>query len=400
VPRILHVINSFDIGGNERFLVELLRRLDPAEFEQSVCVPDRGRDYTFDLKQICESLGVPIHVVEARGNLDRGIGRRLRALMAAGRYDVVHTHLVLSQFWGRRAAIAARRGAAARIGRIISSEQNAYRFKVWPPFRWIEQRLTRSTETVIACSEHVREHLVRRVGLPREKVALVYNGVDTDLFSPPQGAADPVRVAVREELAVGPGEKLIGTVGHLNRQKGHDVLIAALADVVRREPAARLVIAGRGPLRRRLEALAARHGVEGKVVFAGMVGEVARFLKGLDVFAFPSRWEGFGIALTEAMATGLPVVASATGGIKEIVEDGVSGRLVPPEDKKALAEGLARLLHEPELARRLAEGGLKRVRETFSLERTVAAMAAIYRGPAAQPQAGGSVPVNKAPGES
>ncbi|MBN1916387.1 MAG: glycosyltransferase [Verrucomicrobia bacterium] len=373
MPRILHVINSFDIGGNERFLVELLRRLDRAEFVQEVCVPDRGRDYTFDLKQICESLGVPIHVVEARGNLDRAVGRRLRALMAAGAYDIVHTHLVFSQYWGRRAA------SAAGIGRIISSEQNAYRFKVWPPFRWIEQRLTRSTECVVACSEHVRQHLVRRVGLPREKIALVYNGVDTEAFAPTE-ADDPVRAAVREEMNVGPGEKLIGTVGHLNRQKGHDVLIAALADVVRREPTARLAIAGRGPLRRRLEALAAQHGVAGKVIFAGLVGDVARFLKGLDVFAFPSRWEGFGIALIEAMATGLPVVASRTGGIKEIVEDWVSGLLVPIGDRVALSEALLSVVCDTDRAHRLAQEGLARVRRQFSLARTVEQMSDIYRG--------------------
>jgi glycosyltransferase involved in cell wall biosynthesis len=379
VPRILHVINSFDIGGNERFVVELLRRLDRVEFDQEVCVPDRGRDYTFDLKQICESLGVPIHVIDARHNLDRRIGRELRALMAARGYDVVHTHLVLSQFWGRRAA------AAARVRRIFSSEQNAYRFKVWPPFRWIEQRLARATERVIACSEHVRDHLVRRVGLPAEKVALVYNGVDTDAFAP-AAPGDAARAAVRGELGVGPEAKVIGTVGHLNRQKGHDVLIAAMADVAAREPAARLVIAGRGPLRRRLEALAAQHGVADKVVFAGLVGDVARLLKAFDVFAFPSRWEGFGIALAEAMASGLPVVASATGGITEIVEDGVSGLLVPVGDRaadgvrSALGKALLRLLSDPDLAQRLAREGVACVRERFSLTRTVEQMAVIYRG--------------------
>ena len=336
MPRILHVINSFDIGGNERFLVELLRRLDPIEFDQEVCVPDRGRDYSFDLKQMCESLDVPIHVINARHNLDPGIGRGLRALMTARGYDIVHTHLVLSQYWGRRAA------KAVGVTRIISSEQNAYRFKMYPPFRWIEQRLTRATERVIACSGHVRDHLVRRVGLPAEKVVLIYNGVDTEAFAPAD-PADPVRASARAALGIRPGEKVVGTVGHLNRQKGHALLIEAMADVLANEPAARLVIAGRGPLRRRLEALAAKHGVAENVTFAGLVGDVARLLKAFDVFVFPSLWEGFGIALIEAMATGLPVVASATGGILEILEDGVSGLLVPPGDRAALAEALVRV---------------------------------------------------------
>jgi len=373
VPRILHVINSFDIGGNERFLVELLRRLDPAEFDQEVCVPDRGRDYTFDLKKLCESLEVPIHVIDARHNLDTRIGRGLRALMVARHYDIVHTHLVLSQFWGRRAALA------AGIGRIVSSEQNAYRFKTYPPFRWIEQRLTRATERVIACSEHVRDHLVRRVGLPPQKVALVYNGVDTDAFAPVD-PADPERVEARAQLGIGPGEKVIGTVGHLNRQKGHALLIEAMAGVLEYEPAARLVIAGRGPLRAQLEALAAAHGVADTVRFAGLVGDVLRLLKALDVFVFPSLWEGFGIALIEAMATGLPVVASATGGIKEIVEDGVSGLLVPVGDGRRLTEALIRVLYETTFARQLGSGGRVRVCERFSLERTTARMASIYRG--------------------
>jgi len=373
VPRILHVINSFDIGGNERFLVELLRRLDRREFDQEVCVPDRGRDYTFDLKEACERLDVPIRVIEARGNLDAGVGRRLRELMSAGAYDVVHTHLVLSQYWGRRAAIA------AGVGRIISSEQNAYRFKTYPPFRWIERRLTRATERVIACSEHVRDHLVRRVGLPADKVVVIYNGVDTEAFSP-AGGDDPQRAAVRAELGIGPGEKVIGTVGHLTRQKGHAVLIEAMAAVLAQEPAARLVIAGRGPLRKRLEAVAAGHGVADKVILAGLVSDVARLLKGFDVFAFPSLWEGFGIALAEAMATGLPIIASKTGGITEVIEDGVSGLLVPPGDRPRLVEGLIRLLEDEALAGRLGAGALARVRERFALERTVAEVAAIYRG--------------------
>ena len=373
MPRILHVINSFDIGGNERFLVELLRGLDRTEFHQEVCVPDRGRDYTFDLKQICESLDVPVHVISARHNLDPAIGRRLRSRMVAGGYDIVHTHLVLSQYWGRRAAIA------VGIKRIISSEQNAYRFKVLPPFRWIERRLTRATERVLACSEHVRDHLVRRVGLPPDKVALVYNGVDTKAFAP-AGADDPARAAARADLGIGPDEKLIGTVGHLNRQKGHAVLIEAMAEVLEREPAARLVIAGRGPLRKRLEALAAACGVAEKVTFAGLAGDVPRLLKAFDAFAFPSLWEGFGIALTEAMAAGLPVVASGTGGIMEIVEDGVSGLLVPPGDTRRLAEALVHLLHHQTFARKLTANALARVRERFSLGRTLERVAAIYRG--------------------
>jgi glycosyltransferase involved in cell wall biosynthesis len=373
VLRILHVINSFDIGGNERFVVELLRRLDRAEFDQEVCVPDRGRDYTFELKQICESLDLPIHVIDARSNLDRRVGRELRTLMRARGYDVVHTHLVLSQFWGRRAALA------VGVRRVFSSEQNAYRFKVWPPFRWVEQRLARRTERVVACSEHVRDHLVRRVGLPSEKVVLVYNGVDTELFTP-AAPDDAERAAVRAELGFGPDDVLIGTVGHLNRQKGHDVLIEALPQVLRREPAARIVIAGRGPLRKRLETLAADHGVSSKVQFAGLVGDVPRLLRAFDVFAFPSRWEGFGIALTEAMAAGLPVVASRTGGITEIVEDGVSGLLVKPGDPAELAAALARVLRGPDTARELVRNALARVRERFSLTRTVERMAAIYRG--------------------
>ncbi len=373
MPRILHVINSFDIGGNERFLVELLRGLDRTEFHQEVCVPDRGRDYTFDLKQICQSLDVPLHVISARHNLDPSIGRELRKHMAARGCDIVHTHLVLSQYWGRRAAIA------AGVKRIFSSEQNAYRFKVLPPFRWIEQRLTRATERVLACSGHVRDHLVRRVGLPPDKVALVYNGVDTTAFAP-AGPDDPARAAARADLGIGPGDKLIGTVGHLNRQKGHAVLIEAMAGVLEREPAARLLIAGRGPLRKRLEALAVACGVAGKVTFAGLVGDVPRLLKAFDAFAFPSLWEGFGIALTEAMAAGLPTVASGTGGIMEIIQDGVSGLLVPPGDAGELVAALVRVLQRPELARDLAQRGLARVRETFSLARTLEQMAAIYRG--------------------
>ncbi len=182
--KVLHIINSFDLGGNERFLVYLLERLDPQRFSQEVCVPDRGKDRTVYLKDVCDRLGLAIHVMPIKGNFDRSLKRRLCELIGQGRYDIVHTHLPLSQYYGRKAAIK------MGVPCIISSEQNTYSHKARLPFCWIERKLTKKTSKIIACSESVRDHLIENVGIPPTKIKVIWNSVDTNLFRPVDNRAE------------------------------------------------------------------------------------------------------------------------------------------------------------------------------------------------------------------
>jgi len=372
--KILHIINSLDIGGNERFILQLLEHLPKDTFLQEVCVPDRGKDATRDLEGACRGQGTPIRVIRAAGNFDVSILPRLMRIIARGRYDIVHTHLIYSQIYGRLAAVA------ARTKSIVSSEQNVYDFKSRPPFSWIERRLSGWTDRIIACSNKVREHLVEKVGISPLKVVVVPNGVDTEVFFPIKKRSSLyARVeGVREELGIEAGDTVIGTVGHMSRQKGHEVLIAAIPKILLTYPKAKFVFVGKGKLRRELREQARDLGVARVVRFAGIREDVPMVLNCFDVFVLPSLWEGFGTAIIEAMACGLPVVASRVGGVPEIIEDGVDGLLVRRGRPRPLAEAIVRVLDNPNLRRDMIYRGLRKAVGQFDVTRMAQTMAKIY----------------------
>ena len=167
-------------------------------------------------------------------------------------------------------------------------------------------------------------------------------------------------------------------VSRLVRQKGVDVAIDALAAIRERHPAAQLVVLGEGPLRGELVELAAQRGVSDAVSFPGRVGDVAWWLRRANVVVHPARWEGFGLALLEAMLCARPVVATAVSSIPEIVADGETGLLVPPDDPAALAEAVNALLDDPARATALGEAGRVRARAEFSVARMAERTAAAY----------------------
>ena len=201
---------------------------------------------------------------------------------------------------------------------------------------------------------------------PDVEVAVIPYGVDLDRFHPQEH--DP-----RDDLVV-------GSVGRLSPEKGLKYLLRAMAKITRQEPRARLLLAGDGPERRSLERLATRLGLVDRVEFTGEVAhdQVPQTLARMNVFAMPSTWEGFGVAALEAAAMGLPVVASNVHGIPDVVEDGVTGILVPPKDVAALSQAILRLLRDPEERRRMGRAGREMVATRYSWADNVRQMEALY----------------------
>lgn len=372
--KILHIINSLDIGGNERFLLQLLEHLPRERFHQEVCVPDRGKDATRDLEEECRRLHTRIAVIRALGNLDARVLLKLKRQIVRGRFDIVHTHLIYSQIYGRLAA------RAARAKRVVSSEQNVYEAKARAPFRWLERKLSGQTDCIIACSNRVREHLTRNVGVNPLKVVVVPNAVDTNVFFPigRESALFEKVKSVRRELGIREGDVVIGSVGHLSPQKGQKFLVAAIPLVRARYPRAKFVLVGKPTLRKELQEQARGLGVKEAVRFAGIRGDVPILLNCFDVFVLPSLWEGFGTAIIEALACGVPVVASRVGGIPEIIEHGVDGLLVPAGHARPLAENVIRLLDDSSLRKDMVYRGLRKAMGRFSVGRMVETMAKVY----------------------
>jgi glycosyltransferase involved in cell wall biosynthesis len=229
----------------------------------------------------------------------------------------------------------------------------------------------RQVDCFIAASEAIRQMLVAD-GVPAERTVTVHEGIDVE-----HAAAAPV-VNVHEAFWLPHGSPVVGNVAALVPHKGQRYLIDAAQLVVQQIPDARFIILGEGELREHLEKQVHEHHLEKHVLLPGFRTDVLGCIKGFDLFVMSSVTEGLGTSLLDAMACGRPIVATRAGGIPEIVEDGVSGLLVPPRDHHALAEAIVRALKDAPLRQRMGDAGFARVNERFTVERMVSETATVY----------------------
>ena len=289
-------------------------------------------------------------------------------------------HLVLAYPVGKYQLLAAILARAARRPLIVTHElvvdldqiaMAPARRAIW---RIAFRRYGRLARVNIACSRANRELLVGRYGFPAASTPLIYNGADLRRFTPLQGAErDAVRQAIAAKLAgeTWPADApLVCTVARLSVQKGLFDLLAAAAEVAPRCPRARFVIVGDGELRPQLEERIAALRLSSFVRLAGALpqSEVAKWLGAADLFVLPSHYEGLPFSLVEAMGAGCAVVATAVGGVRDVIDDDRVGRVVPPKSPAALANAIADLLADPETRQRMGAAARQRVRSGFDAE--------------------------------
>jgi len=241
------------------------------------------------------------------------------------------------------------------------------------PTRWL---YTRATRRIVTTGERLRAQVIAETGVPAERVVSIPTGIDLARFN----AGD--RRAARVALGLDPDRPIVGIVATLRSWKGHRYLLEAVAAMTRKD--VDLVIVGDGPQRSALEARAAELGLEARTRFAGNQDDVAPWMQAFDVFCLPSYAnEGVPQALMQAMACGLPVVTTPVGSIDEIVADGASGLMVPPEDAARLRAAIERLLADERLRAALATRAAQTARERFGEARMVERMVAVFREAAA-----------------
>lgn len=347
--RVMHIHRVRGIGGSERHLLTLLPALRGRGVDARFLGFDDGEPDPFYAQ--LDRLGVPYDRLPAPRDLDPALLIRTVRLTRRHRPEIVHTHLVHADVYGAAAAL----GSGATL---VSTKHNDDPFRLGP-FRHVERLLARRAARTICITASLARFNIDQVGLPAAKVVVVHYGLDTlpEAWGPAGGPELPE------------GARVLLAVSRLERQKGIDVAIEALALIRLHHPQAVLVVLGRGRLEHELLALAAELGVADAVYLPGSVGDVTDWLRRAELLVHPARWEGFGLALLEAMLAELPVVASSVSSIPEIVVDGATGLLVPPDDAGRLASAIDTLLADP--ARRAAYGraGLARVRDRFSVAR-------------------------------
>lgn len=348
--RVLHICSDSNIGGAGRYILTLLTQPRMTEeFDVAVACPEG------DLATALRRANLPVLLVPGADRSFSGQAlRSLTGLMRQWRPQIVHTHGSLA---GRVAAsLVGARIVYTKHGLAAAEERSIQLRSPGSVLKRASVRLM--ADRIVAVSGAVKDALVA-AGADAARIRVIPGGVD-----PADYAAVPPPV---------PG--VVGALGRLEPEKGFDVLLDAVAQL---PPEVRLVLGGSGLEQEALAAQVDALGLQHRVTLTGFVADVPAFLGQTGIFVLPSRSEGLGLVLLEAMAAGRPVVASRVGGIPEVVLDGETGLLVPPEDPGALADAIRRLLEDPSLAQRLGEAGRRRVEAVFSAERMAEQTAALY----------------------
>ena len=368
---IVHVVYRFGVGGLENGLVNLINRMSAHRWRHAiVAVTDVSTEFA---QRIARSDVRFIALGKKPGHLVRDYPRLFR-LFRELRPAIVHTRN-LAALESVVPAWAA--GVPIRI-------HGEHGWDVQDPggrsrrYRTVRQIYRPFVTRYVALSRHLEDYLERQVGVPASDIAQIYNGVDTERFL----AGSGVRPAIPGCPFGGSGQWLIGTVGRMERIKDPLNLATAFVRALEMQPAAaehlRLVMVGDGALRNAVSSVLDRPGVRDRVWFAGERADVPDMLRGLDCFVLPSLAEGVSNTILEAMATGLPVIATRVGGNAELIESGLTGTLVPPTNSEALAQAMLGYFNDRATASRHAKAGRRVVENRFSLSRMVADYENLY----------------------
>lgn len=362
--RILYVSTSTTVGGAEKTLYTLATLVDPARFKVAGVVSLKPRGH---YARALEAAGHKVFSLELKDSPRLDTVQRLAAVVAETSPQLVHAVM----YQAIQLARAVKRLGYAEYA-LVSSPRVNYRTRSGLTL-WVDRLLRGVDDLLVTESDASRAYLQEKLGYPAGKLATIYNGVD--LAGWPVSKTE--RNRLRLELRIGADDVLLGSVGRLDEQKGHAYLLEATAKLRAVHPV-RCVLIGDGPLKPRLAELARKLRIEECVHFAGEQRDLPAWLSALDVFVLPSLWEGLPNALLEAMAVGLPVVATRVDGVGEAVQQDVNGLLCEPKDSQALFVPLQDLVLDPALRRRLGKTAQESIAARFKLSDMIAAYEAAY----------------------
>lgn len=345
---ILLLSTSSGPGGAERMISGLAVSLVSSGFHVIVGLFRPGW-----LQEQCAHKGIPVHVLPISGIAGWQWFRTCLKLVRTNQVDLIHAHEFSAIICGW---VVARLSGIPFVGTVHGKNY------FWEKARRrLAYRIVSRSGRLVAVSQDLKRFVMEKVGLSDENVELIYNGVQPE----PGVSEEEVQVA-RAELGLERDHVVIGAIGSLYPVKGHRYLLEAMPTVLERNSRAILLVIGRGELEDALKEQAKRLGLEGQVRFLGMRNDIPRLLRVLDLFVLPSLSEGLSLALLEAMAAGLPVVATRVGGNAELVVEGETGILVPSKDVLALSDALCKLLDNRKTRERFGKNAVARVAQQFS----------------------------------
>jgi glycosyltransferase involved in cell wall biosynthesis len=362
--RVLWLIKGLGPGGAERLLVAAAELRDRAAFDYRAAYLLPWKDH---LVGELEAAGVPVRCLETRDERDVRWAARLRSLLVESPVDVVHIH---SPYVAGIARVVIRTLPARTRPRVVVTEHNA-----WSTYtsttRWLNAATSGLDDATITVSDEVKGSLRGRAAA---RATVIAHGIPVQHVRSQRAA----RASARQELGVAPDTVLLGTVANYVAKKDYPNLLHAARRLRSRQPDVRWCAVGQGPKAESIHALRHELGLDEVVLLPGYRPDAVRLMAACDVFVLASRFEGLPVALMEACALGLPIVATAVGGVPEAIEDGVQGRLVPPARPDLLADAIEELLVDPERRAAMADASAA-LAEKYDAARAVREIEAIYR---------------------
>lgn len=367
-PLVMHVMHAFGIGGLENGVANLVNHLPAHAYRHAIVALTAVTDFRARIR----TPDVEFIALDKRPGHGAWVYPRFYRLLREKRPAIVHTRnlAALEMTLPARAA-----GVPVRIhgehGRDVGDlDGSSLRHQ------WLRRAYRPFVDRYVALSQDLARYLVDRVGVPESRVTRICNGVDTSLFSPPSRREVPSGSPFGDERLF-----VFGSVGRMAAVKDPVLLARAFVELHRLNPGAahaRLLLVGDGPLRTAAMDVLRAAGIESLAWFAGARNDVPAMLRGMDCFVLPSLAEGISNTILEAMATGLPVIATEVGGNCELVVDGVTGSLVPPADAASLAHAMLAVVGNRDGARASGLRGRQRAVEEFSLDVMVGRYLALY----------------------
>jgi len=384
--RVLHIITRLIKGGAQINTLCTVTGLDKSRYDVTL-VSGKSIGPEGEMESEARKMGVNLIIVpelvrEICPVLDLKALLKLYRLIKKGTYDIVHTHTSKAGILGRMAAklagnviiVHTPHGSNYIPNTEIPSVSNKLVNRTL--FLWLDKFAAMISDKIIALTDSEVEHYME-IGLIRKKsdAVTIHSGIDLREFT--EVKADKCKL--KAQLGLPNDSKIITTVARLTGEKGYKYLIDAAQEVLCRVVNAKFLFVGDGILRDELEEEARRLHVEQDIMFLGLRHDVSRLLSVSDLFVLPSLYEGQGRVLVEAMAAGLPVVATKVGGVPDVVVDGETGILVPAADSRALAMAIIRILTDEDKAKRMGQAGRERVDPEFSVETMVEKIDMLYR---------------------
>lgn len=361
-PNLLYVIPSLEVGGAERVVINLARTVDRNRFNPIVCcLNDKGI-----LANELEKTGIRVIALNKKGKFDFSVISKLIRVIKENNIKIIHTHLWGANFWGRIAA------KLTKIPVIIATEHNV---DIWKPqvYFMLDRWLARKTDKIIVVSNKVKEFYAHK-GIPTWKLEVIYNGIQA--IHPQPVAYNP---QIREEFGIKDNEIVLAIIGRLVPQKGHRYLFEAISSL-NGQYRLKVLVVGDGPLMANLKSQVAGLKLQERIIFTGLRKDVLKILEEVDILVMPSLREGLPITALEAMAAGVPIIATKVGGLPELIKDNKTGLLIEPANGVAIKDAIEKLINDKDLSDNLKNNARNTVQKEFNIMGMVNKTQRLYEG--------------------